>query len=139
MILKDWKRTKTISLLDYGQVGAGKIVEFIPRGKRNVNLPQSHKTDGLVTVSVCGDSLRDLGIADGDQLICQTKFEKSEVKNGKLVVAQLPCFGLVVKFFFQFENKIILRSANPRYEDLIYDADLVEIKALVVQSVKNWD
>jgi repressor LexA len=139
MILTDWKRAKSVSLVDYGQVGAGRIIEFIPRGKRRVNIPQSQKTDGLVTVSVCGDSLRDLGIMDGDNLICQTKFEKSEVKNGKLVVAQLPCLGLIVKFFFQFENKIILRSANPHYEDLIYDADLVEIKGLVIQSVRNWD
>ncbi|HEY8562977.1 MAG TPA: S24 family peptidase [Pyrinomonadaceae bacterium] len=139
MILRDWKRTKTVSLIDYGQVGAGKIIDFIPRGKRDVNLPSSKKTDGLVMVSVSGDSLRDLGICDGDQLLCQTKFEKSEVKNGKLVVAQLPCLGLVVKFFFRFENKIILRSANPRYEDLIYDAELVEIKAIVSQSIKNWD
>jgi SOS-response transcriptional repressor LexA len=139
MILTKWKRVKTVNLMDYGQVGAGKIIDFIPQGKRRVNVPQSQKTEGLVTVTVCGDSLRDLGIADGDQLICQTKFEKSEVKSGKLVVAQLPCLGLVVKFFFQFENKIILRSANPRYEDLIYDADLVEIKAIVTQSVKNWD
>jgi SOS-response transcriptional repressor LexA len=139
MILKDWKRAKTVNLIDYGQVGAGKIIDFLPRGKRPVSVPGSLRTEGLVTVSVCGDSLRDLGITDGDQLICQTKFEKSEVKNGKLVVAALPCLGLVVKFFFRFEKKIILRSANPRYEDLIYDADLVEIKALVIQSVKNWD
>jgi SOS-response transcriptional repressor LexA len=139
VILSDWKRAKTVNLADYGQVGAGKIVEFIPRGKRSVILPQSQKTEGLVTVSVSGDSLRDLGINDGDRLVCQTKFEKSEVKNGKLVVAQLPCLGLVVKFFFQFDNKIILRSANPRYEDLIFDADLVEVKAIVIQSVKNWD
>jgi SOS-response transcriptional repressor LexA len=139
MILKDWKRTKTVNLIDYGQVGAGKIIEFIPLGKRPVVLPQSRRTEGLVTVTVSGDSLRDMGVHDGDQLICQTKFEKSEVKNGKLVVALLPCLGLVVKFFYQFKNKIILRSANPRYEDLIYDGDLVEIKAIVIQSVKNWD
>jgi SOS-response transcriptional repressor LexA len=139
MILKEWKRTKTVNLIDYGQVGAGKIIEFIPRGKRPVTVPHSRKTDGLVTVSVCGDSLRDLGINDGDTLICQTRIERSEVKNGKLVVAQLPCLGLVVKFFFQFENKIILRSANPRYEDLIFDVELVEIKAIVIQSVKTWD
>jgi repressor LexA len=139
VILRDWKRTKTVNLTDYGQVGAGKIIDFLPRGKSSVTVPQSRRTENLVTVSVSGDSLCDLGITDGDQLICQTKFEKSEVRNGKLVIAALPCLGLVVKFFFRFENKIILRSANPRYEDLIYDADLVEIKALVIQSVKNWD
>lgn len=139
MILKDWRRTKKISLNDYGQVGAGRIIEFIPQGKRSVALPASQRTEGLVTVTVCGDSLSDIGISDGDRLICQTNIEKHEVKNGKLVIAQLPCLGLVVKFFFRFEDKIVLRSANPRYEDLIFDADLVAIKAIVVQSVKNWD
>lgn len=139
MMLTDWKKTKRVSLFDYGQVGAGKIIEFIPRGKQVVTVAASSRTEGLVTVTVCGDSLCDLGINDGDNLICQTHIEKSDVKNGKLVIAQLPCLGLVVKFFFQFEDKIVLRSANPRYEDLIYDAELVEIKALVVQSIKNWD
>jgi SOS-response transcriptional repressor LexA len=139
MMLKDWRRTKNVSLIDYGQVGAGKIIEFIPQGKRTIALPAGRRTEGLVTVTVCGDSLSDLGISDGDRLVCQTNIEKYEVKNGKLVIAQLPCLGLVVKFFFRFEDKIILRSANPRYEDLIFDIDSVTVKALVVQSVKNWD
>lgn len=139
MILTNLQATKKISLFDYGQVGAGKVIDFIPCGKRSVTLPASQRTEGLVTVTVCGDSLCDLGINDGDHLICQTNIEKHEIKNGKLVVAQLPCLGLVVKFFFCFEDKIVLRSANPRYEDLIFDADLVTVKAIVVQSIKNWD
>lgn len=139
MTLKDWRRTKKVSLYDYGQVGAGKIIEFIPRGKRSIAFPASQRTEGLVTVTVCGDSLCDLGINDGDALICQTNIEKHEIKNGKLVIAQLPCLGLVVKFFFSFEDKIVLRSANPRYEDLIFDPELVTVKAIVVQSIKNWD
>ncbi|MGC2237350.1 MAG: S24 family peptidase [Pyrinomonadaceae bacterium] len=139
MIVKDWRRVKRVSLIDYGQVGAGRIIDFIPRGKRAVSLPASQRAEGLVTVSVCGDSLTDLGINDGDSLVCQTHIEKHEIKNGKLVIAQLPCLGLVVKFFFRFEDKIVLRSANPRYEDLIFDVELVTVKAIVVQSIKNWD
>jgi SOS-response transcriptional repressor LexA len=139
MMLKDWRRTKKVNLYDYGQVGAGKIIEFIPQGKRSVTVPASQRTEGLVTVTVCGDSLCDLGINDGDSLICQTNIEKYEIKNGKLVIAQLPCLGLVVKFFFRFDDKIVLRSANPRYQDLIFDVDLVTVKAIVIQSIKNWD
>lgn len=139
MIANDWRRAKYASLPDYGQVGAGKVVQFLPRGKKTVVLPVTRKTQGLATVSVSGDSLRDMGINDGDSLVCRTNIEKSDVQNGKLVVAQLPCLGLVVKFFYQYENKIVLRSANPRYEDLIFDKDLVEIKAIVIQSIKNWE
>lgn len=139
MMLTNWRRSKQIFLSDYGQVGAGRVVEFSPRGRHGVILPVAQKTQGLATVSVSGDSLRDIGINDGDRLICRTNIEKHDVQNGKLVVALLPCLGLVVKFFYEFENKIVLRSANPRYEDLIFDKDLVEIKAIVTQSVKNWE
>lgn len=139
MILTNWRRAKTVWLPDYGQVGAGKVVEFIPRKKKAVTVPATFKTQGSATVTVCGDSLRDMGINDGDTLVCRTNIEKSDVQNGKLVVAQLPCLGLVVKFFYQYEHKIVLRSANPRYEDLIFDKDLVEIKAIVTQSIKNWE
>ena len=139
MILTNWRRAEELIWEHYGQVGAGKVVDFIPRGKKKVVLPASRKSQDLIIVSVSGDSLHDIGINDGDDLYCRQSFDMSEIKNGKLVVAQLPCFGLVVKFFFQFEKKIALRSANPRYQDLIFDEDLVEIKAIVVHSIKNWE
>ncbi|MGI8556493.1 MAG: LexA family protein [Pyrinomonadaceae bacterium] len=139
MILTNWRRIKSVVLPHYGQVGAGKVVDFLPRGKKTVVIPKTQKREGLATVTVCGDSLRDVGISNGDSLVCRVNIEKSELKNGKLIVAQLPCLGLVVKFFYEFDNKIVLRSANPRYEDLIFAKDLVEIKAIVTQSVKDWE
>jgi len=139
MIYNDWQTAKRVRIPHYGDVGAGKVVEFIPRGSKTVILPKIQKKAEIATVTVCGDSLRDVGITNGDSLICRVNIELADVTNGKLVVAQLPCLGLVVKFFYQYENKIVLRSANPRYEDLIFDKDLIEIKAIVVQSIKNWE
>lgn len=136
-ILRNFRRVEMLSVPHYGQIGAGEVVEFIPRGKSVVYLPKEEIKKGLAKATVCGNSLIDLGINDGDELLCQTQFEKSDVRNGKLVIAELP-IGLVVKFFYQFENKIILRSANRRYKDLIYDADLVTVKAIVLKSIKDW-
>ncbi|HEY8563575.1 MAG TPA: S24 family peptidase [Pyrinomonadaceae bacterium] len=93
---------------------------------------------GLVSVTVSGDGLKDMGTIGGDQLLCRTKFSKSDLRNGKLVVAQLPCLGLVVKFYYQIGGRIFLRSANKRFETLIYDADQVGIKAVIVQSTREW-
>jgi SOS-response transcriptional repressor LexA len=135
------KRAKTVVVNHYGQTGAGKVVEFIPRGKTQIywnNSTDEIQIKGIATLDVCGDSLIDVGINNGDELIVQTKFDKNEVKNGKLVVALLPCTGLVVKFFYRFDHKIVLRSANPKYEDLIYDEDLIQIKAIVLKSSKCW-
>jgi SOS-response transcriptional repressor LexA len=143
---KNWNLTESVNQLeavraykvpDYGQLGAGEVVEFIPRGKDTIYLSKSEYRNGMAKGTVCGNSLIDMGIGNGDELLLQTKFEKFEITNGKLVVALLP-IGLVVKFFYQYENKIVLRSANPRHEDLIYDADLVTIKAIVLKSIKDW-
>ena len=44
MILKMAANEK-VYLYDYGQVGAGKIIEFIPHGKRSVTFPASQRTE----------------------------------------------------------------------------------------------
>lgn len=140
MIFTNYKKLRTFYVSNYGQAGAGRVVEFIPRGRKRIywTNPDEIQIKGIATMTVNGDSLVDVGINDGDELIIQTKFAKEEVKNGKLVIAELPCTGNVVKFFYRFEGKIVLRSANPKYEDLIYDEDIVIIKAIVLKSSKNW-
>lgn len=139
MKLTNWRRATYFEIDDYGQVGAGRVVEFIPRGKRKIILPATTNANGLITLTVSGDSLRDMGIHDGDDLYCRVNIEKSDIKNGRLVVARIPGFELVVKFFYEYNNKIVLRSANPHYQDLIFEKELVEIKAVVVKSVKTWE
>ncbi|HQU82967.1 MAG TPA: S24 family peptidase [Pyrinomonadaceae bacterium] len=140
MIFTNIKKAKTFFVDDFGQSGAGKVVDFISRGRKKIywTNPDEIQIKGIATMTVNGDSLIDVGINDGDELIIQTRFERSEIKNGKLVIAQLPCTGNVVKFFYRFDGKIVLRSANPKYEDLIYDEDLVVIKAIVLKSSKTW-
>ncbi len=139
MILTNIKPAKRYIVPNYGQAGAGKVVDFIPRGRKRIYWSGDDiHVKGIATMSVNGDSLIDVGINDGDELIIQTKFTKDDIKNGKLVIAELPCTGNVVKFFYKFDNKIVLRSANPRYRDLIYDEDLIVIKAVVLKSSKNW-
>lgn len=141
MILTNWKQAKAISVPNFGQAAAGKVVDFLPRGRKKIywsGETDEIKIKGIATMTVSGDSLVDVGISDGDELLIQTKFEKDDVKNGKLVVALLPCTGIVIKFFYRFGNKVVLRSANPNYDDLIYDEDLIVIKAVVLKSSKIW-
>lgn len=141
MILRNIRQARTISVPNYGQGGAGKVVDFIPRGRKKIYWTgdlADIQIKGIAVMNVSGDSLIDVGINDGDELTVQTKFEKDEVRNGRLVVALLPCAGLVVKFFYRFDNKIVLRSANPKYDDLIYDEELIQVKAIVLKSSKNW-
>lgn len=143
-MLREFKRAERAKVPDYGQVGAGTVVEFIPRKKQAwITRPQRSKSsDDLVTVTVSGDSLIGDGIHDGDRLLLRLNFETSEVKNGRLVVVSLPDGGLTVKHFYLVDNgdelRVRLAAANPAYEDLEFGLDEVEVKALVIESVRSW-
>jgi SOS-response transcriptional repressor LexA len=108
-------------------------------GKRSVVIPKGENATHLVTITIGGDSLKGLGITHGDQLVCRTNIKHSEVKNGRLVVADIPGLGMVVKLFYRSNNMIILQSANPKCEPLIYRDDAIQIRAVVIQSIKNWN
>lgn len=144
-MLSHFSRTEFISVPDMGQIGAGATVEFLPSVKKRKIVRPCHARpyDDLISVRVAGDSLRDDGILDGDRVTCRRNFEMSEVKNGRLVIARIPEGGLVIKHFYIIDNGqeacVSLRAANPAYDDLNYELGEVEIKALVVESVRRWD
>ncbi len=144
-MLAEYSRSQIITVPDMGQMGAGATVEFLPSvRKRKITRPKNARPgDDLISARVCGDSLRDDGIMDGDRVTCRLNFEMSEVKNGKLVIAKLPCGGLVLKHFYLLDDgqnvKVLLMSANPAYPDLEYEIDDVEVKAIVMESVRSWD
>lgn len=144
-MLSDVRRAEKVRVSDYGQVGAGTVVEFIPRTRPSwITRPRRSKSsDELVSVTVSGDSLIEDNIFDGDRLILRLTFEASEVRNGRLVVVSLPDGGLTVKHFYLEERgeefRVRLAAANPAYPDMEFDLDEVEVKALVIESVRSWD
>lgn len=124
-----------------GQIGAGSTVDIFgyPR-KSYIARPQwAQKPEQVATAEVCGDSLLDEDIRNGDKLVCKIIFDKSEVAAGKLVVAKLPTGLSVIKRIYFDKNKIILRSSNSKYKDLVYDKNDIEIEAIVKELIRKLD
>lgn len=91
------------------------------------------------TVEVSGNSLSGDGIFDGDRLICKRVFDASEIRNGRLVVAYLPTGRSVVKRIYFEGEKIILRSTNPAYDDMVFGPDEIRIDGIVKELVRTLD
>lgn len=127
----------------YGQIGAGTVVPFSNEAGQKVTVlrPRAARPwDKFVCYQASGDSLIGDGIFDGDKLICRTNFEASEVTDDKLVVVKLPCGSLLVKHFHLLETGYVkLSSSNPNYRDQYYELDMIEIKAIVSESIRHWD
>ena len=112
-----------------GEVSAGKPFEFFPITRWR-DIRPSKKVPAHIEHAAAyarGESLVDAGIIDGDIAI----FRKThEAREGELVVALTP-FGLTIKYLFYEDGRIVLRPANPLYEDQIYDVQDVEIRGVV--------
>lgn len=134
-----WRQT--IEVEHFGQVGAGTTVELFEHPRAQLILRPQWVRDfkQVGTVTVCGDSLSGEGILDGDILICKRVIESGEIKPGKLVVAVLPTGRCVVKRIYFEEGKVILRSSNRRYKDMIFDEDVIRVDAIVKELKREVD
>lgn len=92
---------------------------LLPRGAGG------HKVFGL---KVFGDSMRDLGILDGDIVIAK---QVNSASLGDIVVALVEN-ETTVKSFYIKDNMVELRPANPDYESQYYPLDGVFIQGVVI-------
>ena len=90
------------------------------------------KADYLLRV--CGMSMRDAGIMDGDLLAVQST---REAKNGQIVVARLGD-DVTVKRFERKSDRIELHAENPDFKTIIVQNDEpFEIEGLAVGLIRN--
>ena len=135
------QQNKMVWIPDLGQIGAGKVVEFIPRNKK-INIPRPSNapdSDVLFSHTVSGDSLNDFenpdkNIRNGDSLICKENIEISDVTPDKICVVFIhpTCERLAKKVIYVNDDNVILRSVNPHYKDRHFTAADIEIKGIVV-------
>ena len=72
----------------------------------------------LFALHVKGDSMKDVGILDGDLAICEPR---QYAQNGEIVVALIDSEEATVKRFFLRKKYIELRPANAKYKPMRYD------------------
>jgi SOS-response transcriptional repressor LexA len=125
----------------FGQVGAGTTVDIFDHPRAQLILRPQWVRDfrEVGTVTVAGDSLSEDGIFDGDVLVIKRIFEQAELRSGKLVIALLPVGRSVVKRIHFEGDRIILRSANPRYKDMTFGPDEITVEGIVKELKRSLD
>ncbi len=101
-----------------GKVTAGVPILAFEDISGYVPFPESkRKGRELFALNVVGESMRDIGILDGDVVIC----EKTPVaENGEIVVAMIDGEA-TVKSFYKEDNYVRLQPHNPDFEPIITD------------------
>ena len=118
--------TKNVPIL--GSIAAGGLIETYSEVNEDLDFSDIVNKKGVFALTVNGDSMKDAFIADGDMVLMEPVLEKNSLRNGMIVSAMVHGLGTTLKYFFRKNNQIILEAANPNYEPIKIDQNLVSIQ-----------
>lgn len=123
----------SISIPILGRISAGAPLLSEEHVERRINLdpsllPRKINRDGLFALQVQGDSMRDLGILDGDLVIAQ---QSSNVSLGDIVIALIDG-ETTVKSLYLTNGDWELRPANPAYQPLRVPLEELSVQGVVI-------
>lgn len=135
-------QTNILKIPIWGEVSAGKL-KMIP----DVSAPEDFiqieydliKNRNCFAVRASGDSLKNLGIFDGDILIIAKDIAP---QNGDIVVIRVEDEAVCKKYYYDSKTEqIILEPANDHYERIVIskkDMKQVEIIGKIIRAVKTF-
>lgn len=82
----------------------------------------------VFALKINGESMKDLGILDGDVVIVK---KDSNIREGDIVVALIET-ETTVKSYYMAKEKIELRPANKEFRSQLFDPELVQIQGRVI-------
>ncbi|MBN1865110.1 MAG: transcriptional repressor LexA [Victivallales bacterium] len=91
--------------------------------------------DNLFALKVTGESMRDMGIFDGDVVIVR---QTHAIRQGDIVVALVDNETTVKTYFAAPDSRVELRPANPEYKSQFFPADRVSIQGKVVSLQRQY-
>ncbi|MDW3219083.1 MAG: transcriptional repressor LexA [Acidimicrobiales bacterium] len=118
-----------------GDVAAGTDVLAEQNVEELVPMPADLTGDGeLFMLRVRGDSMIDLGIFDGDFVVCRSQ---TEAADGDIVVAGIPGEEATVKTLKRRGDQVVLVPANERLSEMVFTADEVTVFGRVVTVMRK--
>lgn len=140
-------RSRGIQLLDVegfnedelpvlGKVAAGLPIEAIENVERTIAVPQGlfrQRPDYMLRVQ--GDSMRDVGILDGDLIAVR---KSNMARAGQIVVARIG-EDVTVKTLRMGKSGIVLMPANDAYEPIRVSPDELIIEGIYLGLIRDAD
>jgi repressor LexA len=111
-----------------GKIAAGKPIEAV-LNREQVDFGDLLADDRYV-LKICGDSMIEEGIHDGDLVICK---HAERANNGDIVVALIDnAFATLKKFYRAEKDKVTLKPANAELQPVTYSSERVTIQGIMM-------
>lgn len=124
----------------YGEIGAGRVVPFIPQSELiPIVVPEYMADLDIFTLQVRGISLQNVGIDDGDILICSRRFGWRQITPKTICAVMITATQeLVAKKIIREANLLTLRASGGNIKDLKFTPDDIEIKGIAIGFQRLW-
>ena len=118
-----------------GKIAAGRPIEALA-SQNEISADEMFRGQGRFVLKVSGESMRDIGIMDGDYVVIQ---KQNIASNGEIIVALVDKQEATLKRIFYLPNrKIELRPENSDMESLIYPAKSVQVQGKLVGVFRTY-
>lgn len=118
-----------------GRIAAGIPIDAIEDSNRD-ELTALLTMPGRYALRVCGDSMIEAGIFDGDTIIVQSQ---QQVVSGDIIVALIDQETVTLKRISYLPNgRIKLLSDNSNLQNHVFDADRITVQGKVVGQIRQF-
>ncbi|MBT3046572.1 MAG: transcriptional repressor LexA [Candidatus Thiodiazotropha sp.] len=118
-----------------GRIAAGRPIEAVNQAQP-MQVPDALLGKGpCYVLQVCGDSMIDEGIYDGDYVVIE---EQAQARDGDIVVALIDNEEATLKRIEQRPGQVILHAANPSMSAMIYKPQQVRIQGVLRGLLRSY-
>lgn len=129
---------KTVQVPNLGSIDCGRVLPFMPKSELvTVAIPIDVPQEDVFTLGVRGISLSNLGIHDGDKLVCRRSFSVHQITEKTICAVYIHSTGeLVAKRIIRQANTLILRASGGNIPDREVVPDDIEIRGVVTDVLR---
>ncbi len=131
----DNELSNLVSIPLLGKITAGKPVERVEDNEQ-VKVPANMVRKDTYALKVCGHSMVDDNIQDGDIVIIE---KRMSAENGQSVVALINNEQVTLKKFYIEADGIRLQPANPDMEAILLKNEEVEVLGVVTGVIRQFE
>ena len=131
----DNELSNLVSIPLLGKITAGKPIERVEDNEQ-VKVPANMVRKDTYALKVCGHSMIDDNIQDGDIVIIE---KRMSAENGQSVVALINSEQVTLKKFYIEADGIRLQPANPDMEAILLKNEEVEVLGVVTGVIRQFE
>jgi repressor LexA len=121
-----------------GVIQAGLVIEHPADQVEWIRVPGVSYRSDQYALWVCGDSMKDEHIRDGDLVLLSSQFDLWALPRGAIAAVRVEGCGATLKSIAFDGESVFLKPANPAYSTVKLKPNQVSIQGMLIRVIRNY-